>query len=408
MKPAYSEIPSFLASFAENQAINNVLPFWQASAFNADGELYGAVSQSGHADTLAPRGAILNARTLWSFSHAYEITGDSQYLNTARRLFKEFNKSFVDEEYGGVYWSISPDGNPLEAHKHVVVQAYSIFATSLYYQISQDTEALNLAQSLVSFTEKNFLRLDGTYLSQLSRNLEGHYDEQNALIETCNQLHMLEAMTQHIKSTQDMALAPHLEDLIDLFLLRIFPAQDHLALRFTQNWIASGQEKSYGHNFEAGYLVCLACELLADDIRLAKAQKHLLRLIDFTIEHCKHASGSYKYGRDIDGNEIDTMLWWPQTEASNALLLAAKLTQEARYTNELIELWQSIENHWVDHQHGEWFSELNFKLEPAGNSNKVDFWRCCYHTTRACFHLACGSQPVNKQTTPNQSTRSYA
>lgn len=399
MSSNYSEIPCFLAKFAEKQVINNVLPFWQARALSPNGGLYGAVSEHGDADKSAPVGAILFARTLWSFSHAYENTGNVDYLTTAKGLFSTFKNNFVDEQYGGVYWSTDADGSPLETHKHSVAQAYALFAVSLFYQISEDSDALKLAQHLTSFTQTYFLRLDGTYLSQLSRDLEGHYHEQNALIETCNQLHMLEAVTQYIKSTQDMALKAHLEELVDMFLLRIFPAQDHLALRFTQNWKPSGNETSYGHNFEAGYLVYLACETLGDDIRLAKVQNQLLRLVDFTVEHCKHASGSYKYGIDIKGSALKTLLWWPQTEASNALLLAAKLTHKQTYIDELKALWVAIEKHWIDHQHGEWFSALNFKLEPAGIKNKVDFWRCSYHTTRACFHFARENQKENIQST---------
>ena len=405
MKPTYSAIPSFLANFAENQITKHVLLFWRDSAINPNGGLFGAVSHTGVADVTAPQGAIMNARALWSFSQAYQHTADPQYLNSATHLFKAFSTNFVDQQYGGVYWSINADGTPLEDHKHTLAQAYGLFAASLYYQISQDSEALMVTQNLIAVTQAHFIRLDGTYLTQLSRSFEGPYDEANASIETCNQLHMLEAITQYIKSTQDTSLVPHLEDLIDLFLLRIFPAQNHLTLRFTQNWVISGEEVSYGHNFETGYLVCLACEVLGDEVRLAKAQKQLVRLVDYSIEHCKHSSGSYKFGIDKQGKEATTLLWWPQTEASNALIMAAKITNDDRYYDELITLWESINAHWVDNQQGEWFSELNLSLDPAGNTNKADFWRSCYHTTRACFHVARGNQNGMIQPPSNQSTR---
>jgi mannobiose 2-epimerase len=132
----------------------------------------------------------------------------------------------------------------------------------------------------------------------------------------------------------------------------------------------------------------MACESIEDSVRLEQAQQQLVRLVDYSIAHCKHPSGSYLFGLDKSGTDAKTMYWWTQTEASNALVAAAKITHDYRYYDELISLWESIQAHWIDHKQGEWFSELNTNLKPAGCTNKVDFWRCNYHTTRACFYVA--------------------
>ena len=58
---------------------DSVLPFWMDYAVAPDGGFYGTVLRNGTPVVDAPRGGVLNARILWSFSAAYRTFGDESY-----------------------------------------------------------------------------------------------------------------------------------------------------------------------------------------------------------------------------------------------------------------------------------------------------------------------------------------
>ena len=86
---------------------NNILRFWiDRMQDDEEGGFYGRIDNGHvlHAD--ADKGAILNARILWTFSAAYRVLRKPEYLAIADRAKRYFIDHFIDPEYGGVYWSL--------------------------------------------------------------------------------------------------------------------------------------------------------------------------------------------------------------------------------------------------------------------------------------------------------------
>ncbi|MDE6078251.1 MAG: N-acyl-D-glucosamine 2-epimerase, partial [Muribaculaceae bacterium] len=66
----------------------NILPYWMERMKDPRGGYFGR--RDGH-DTLvadAPKGAILHARILWTFSAAYNATRNPDYLTEARYAYE--------------------------------------------------------------------------------------------------------------------------------------------------------------------------------------------------------------------------------------------------------------------------------------------------------------------------------
>ena len=96
---------------------DSVLPFWMDYAVAPDGGFYGTVLRNGTPVVDAPRGGVLNARILWSFSAAYRTFGDESYLKLANKSQRYFIDTFIDKKNGGVYWLVNPDGEVVNAYK---------------------------------------------------------------------------------------------------------------------------------------------------------------------------------------------------------------------------------------------------------------------------------------------------
>ena len=83
----------------------NILPFWMKQVEDLEnGGFFGRITNDGIAVKDAPKGAVLNARILWTFSAAYNLTGRTEYLEYAQRAYTYFTKYFIDSKCGGVVW----------------------------------------------------------------------------------------------------------------------------------------------------------------------------------------------------------------------------------------------------------------------------------------------------------------
>ena len=110
----------------------NILTYW-LSLQDPAGGFYGEVLSDGTVLPDAPRGVILNARIMWAFAAAYRQLGRPDYLAAAVSAKDWFLAHFVDSENGGVYWSVTNAGKPLDDKKQLYAQGFAIYGLSELY-----------------------------------------------------------------------------------------------------------------------------------------------------------------------------------------------------------------------------------------------------------------------------------
>ena len=72
---------SLLKEEVKSNLVNNILPYWINNMADVkNGGFLGSISGMEVPDANSPKGAILNARILWTFSAAYRILKDPVYL----------------------------------------------------------------------------------------------------------------------------------------------------------------------------------------------------------------------------------------------------------------------------------------------------------------------------------------
>ena len=85
---------------------NNILPFWMNRMIDSEyGGFHGQITGNNQRVVHAPKGAILNARILWTFSAAYRLlrkAGISGNRSTQMPNVTLIDK-FYDQEFEGIY-----------------------------------------------------------------------------------------------------------------------------------------------------------------------------------------------------------------------------------------------------------------------------------------------------------------
>src|ERR1700744_359856 len=125
-----------------NEELARILSYWMKNTPDNDyGGFLGRIDGEDNVITDSPKGSVLNARILWSFSAAYNLNKNPEYLHYAERAYQYITDHFIDREYGGVYWTVDYKGDPLDTKKQVYASAFAIYGLSEYYRASGNEDA---------------------------------------------------------------------------------------------------------------------------------------------------------------------------------------------------------------------------------------------------------------------------
>ena len=98
---AQSHVDKVLKDEITSDLKENILSFWERYSVDSSGGFYGSLGRDGAPIADAPKGGVLNARILWTFSTAYRMYGDTAYRKLADRAQRYFIDHFIDSQYGG-------------------------------------------------------------------------------------------------------------------------------------------------------------------------------------------------------------------------------------------------------------------------------------------------------------------
>lgn len=403
----------------------NILRFWlDKMQDHENGGFYGRIDGQGVLHPEAEKGAILNARILWSFSAAYRVLGNPEYLEAATRAKDYLIEHFVDKEYGGIYWSVDYKGQPLDTKKQFYAIGFAIYGLSEYARATGDREALDYAIELYECVEEHsFDPQYNGYIEACTREWGKIADmrlsdfDANYPKSQNTHLHIIEPYTNLYRCLREMQAAEScnyvpvlgsvlpigvtvpletlarvegsLRNLIDIFTDKILnPETHHLDLFFEMDWTrGAGHLESYGHDIECSWLMHEAALVLGDQTVLKKVEK-IVREVAKASEKGLRTDGSMIHEANVDtGHADDDLHWWVQAENVVGWYNIYQYFGDEDALEKVFRCWEYIKTQLIDWEHGEWY----WSRHPDGSLNTTDdkagFWKCPYHNSRMCLEI---------------------
>jgi len=373
-----------------------ILPFWLTKMVDHEnGGFYGWATDDGKILNKANKGAVLNTRILWTFSAAYRLFGDEQYLEMAERSWEYIEKFFVDNKYGGIYWMLDYRGNPVQPKKQIYALAFAIYAFSEYYNATGNPRALDLAQELFKMIEKYSFDPDRNgyfeafnYDWKMLEDLRLSNKDANERKTLNTHLHVLEAYTRLASVYEDNLVKKRLVNLINLFIEQFINYQYyHLNMFFDDKWTVKSRLISYGHNVESSWLLMEAAEMTGSEILIEKCGSITCKLAETILNNAVAEDGSL-YNEVTEEKRLDDdRHWWPQAEAIVGFMNAYQHTGDEKYVTALLKLWDFIKRYFVHPEYGEWYFRIDKKYQPYHEEEFAGPWKGPYHNGRMCFEL---------------------
>lgn len=375
--------------------LENILSYWSKNAIDTQNDGFiGQIDNNENVIENAEKGSVLNARILWSFSSAYQITKNEEHKKIAQRAFDYLSKYFYDTEFGGLFWSINADKTPKDTKNQIYALAFAIYGLSEYYVISKDEKALSIAINLYLKVQKySYDPVNKGYLEAFTRDWQPIEDlrlsdkDANEKKTMNTHLHIVEAYANLFKVWKDKALQKDIIELLQTIEKHFINIKTgHLRLFFDENWIEKPDIISYGHDIEAAWLLLQCAEISEDVTLITNYKKHAVQMAEVTIEGLD-ADGGLWYEFDSEKNKlIAEKHWWVQAEALIGFYNAYEITQNEDYLDIVFKNWDFIKKHILDQQNGEWFWGVNRDYSLI-EKDKAGFWKCPYHNSRACSEL---------------------
>jgi mannobiose 2-epimerase len=380
----------------QQELTGNILPFWIKHAVDKiNGGFYGALTDNLIIHNEVPRSAIVCARILWTYAAAYQKLGDKQYLEMARWAYDYLTRVFLDQEFGGVYWTVNAAGQRVLDRKHHYAQAFAIYGLSEYYRATQTPHSLALAQTLFHLLEKHaFDPGCGGYIEGSSRSWKALADmrlsdrDLDCRKSMNTMLHILEAYTNLLRVWEEATLRKQHKALIETFLQHIVdPATGHFKLFFDDAWNSLSDNVSFGHDIEGSWLLFEAALVQGDPALLEKVRVVSVRIAEAVYASGLEPDGSLPYEAGPLGLVDSDKTWWVQAEAMLGFYNAYQLSGQVRFALASYRSWDYIQANLVDRTYGDWIKRLRRDGTPDHTNYKVGPWECPYHHARACFEM---------------------
>ena len=378
-----------------------ILPFWERLTDWELGGWYGYVDKDLRVFKAAHKGCILNSRILWTFATAARVLGDARCLDYARHALR-FMVRFEDHDRGGVYWSVTPEGFPLDKTKHTYCQAFAIYGLAAYMRAAGKDDPLYSTARERAFRlfrvieekcsdeggygeafEPDFTPVDNEKLSDNPKLMaRGEVAER-----TMNTLlHVLEAYAELYRAVPDERVRQAGVKCLERFLQVMYNQPERrLEVFYDKDYRSLLDMQSYGHDIEASWLMWDAAEALLPEEARAPYRDMCLTLAEAVCERAFTEHGMEN--EIVEGDVEHTRVWWVQAEAVLGFMNAFALTGDPVWQDRAARQWAYIQSTMVDpREAGEWFWSTDEHGAPT-DKPVVEEWKCPYHNGRMCLRL---------------------
>jgi mannose/cellobiose epimerase-like protein (N-acyl-D-glucosamine 2-epimerase family) len=305
--------PELTALFASVQQHfqDVIVSLWQGPGWNADMALPYEALDAGH-QPLPPQRyrAMACARQLYLFSSLIGQVPAAE--ERAAALFRSLQQHFHDAEHGGWFYSIDPQGAPLDQRKDLYTHAFILFACAHYWGKVREPLVESVLNATLEVLAQRFATGDGLYEASLERDWSSLDSGplQNPL------MHLAEAFLATLSVREDIAVQRALVELCTAMQMRFIDPQHSVLMEkplgAVDNWFEPG------HQFE-WYFLLESSPLL----RGSKLHVSLDRAFVLTEQlGVDPKTGAVAAMLGLDGSAKDaTQRIWAQAEYLRALTL---------------------------------------------------------------------------------------
>lgn len=355
-------------SFLEKHILDTVEFYANHTKDEINGGYFNTYLNDGTVSDSEIRPLLGTARLIYIYSSAAILTRSDKYRDLAKRGITFLEEIHRDKEYGGYYWEVK-GGKVEDNRKMAYGHAFALLAAASAYK-ADIAEAKPIIEHIYEILDQHFWREeDGLYVDEITADwsVTSPYRGQNA------NMHLCEAMMAAYEATGEGKYFERARQIAHSVMYKLLPQSgtellwEHYDEHWKIDWdYEKGNTKNefrpygfvVGHSIEWSKLLQLLDRHQPEEWLFPRAEALFRHATDKGVDR-KYGGIVFAISPDnktvIDNDKV----YWVQTEALGAAALFAARTDSEEYKEFYISLFDYCFTHFVDHQHGGWYQQLD-------------------------------------------------
>lgn len=374
------------ANYWKDQAINDILPFWSRYAMDCDSGAFTTNLDAdwGHVSDNNKYPSMIG-RHIFSYSAAYLLTGNEEYLDIAARTRDFLLEHAWDNENGGWYDVLNRDGTPSLKSKNMFIQTYALTGLAMYYFVTHDQEVLKYIEETDSLLEADLRdRVNDGYYNMAGNDWQIVDSNKSFASQVAPVSGYLIYM---YLATGDSAYSDRSQKIMDYVSDRMRDPESGWILEyFDKNWNELKPDPdiiNVGHNLEVAWML-LRLAMINDT---GKVPETALQLEDSLFAKAfKKETGLWltTLGRKDPCISDDFTYWWIQAYGNLYSLYSYRISGNKERLDQFIKSAGCWDRYFLDRLNGDTYTSV-YLTGAAKDSTKGNPYKTSYHSIEQCL-----------------------
>lgn len=380
--------------------VTDLMTFWENSNIDeTNGGYYTYVNRTGSLTSNHNKWPRIVSREIYGFTRAFQLTGDTHWLDLARHGVDWMLTIAMDPVHGGFYSTLDEKGKVLSDERTLFNLAYSLNGLAAYYEVTHDPEVgAVLEDSFATFEALAWDSSRGGYYNELTSDMASVKDSRKSFN---SQVDMASAwLLDYYGATGRLDVKERL-DAIGLNVVShvIDPdGKGWIGEMFDEDWtylpdqVPYGTDRSIcGHNLKTVWVLGRLNLISGSSLLLGSAED----LLDLALDVCRDKtlggiydqvdrSTSTVVGYDGNPSNADQKPWWQQEQGIFASLLMEQLLGKSFYGKVHDATVQFYLRYFPDPEYGEVFATVYGDGRPK-DVTKGNDTKGAYHSTETAW-----------------------
>ena len=364
--------------------------FWLQYGIDAqNGGIYTCLARDGTLFS-SDKSVWMQGRCAWTYARLCKVYGVKAEWAAASKSCLDFMEQHCINHAAGdrMYFTVTADGKPLRQRRYCFSEGFYALGNAEYYGITGDTEYLNRARRAYQLVyDLNHGKPDPTGLGPktIPETRTGR-----ALADPMIFLNMTSVMRRVDPQRQKLYDDYAKECVQDILTYHHKPALhctlETVGMQGEfMGQITAGRVVNPGHDIECSWFLMEEANYRGDAALHQKAED----IFNFAVQGgWDNEYGGLLYFIDCKGlppeaYEHDMQLWWPHNELLIASLMAYRDTKNGAYLAWFRKAVDYCKDHFADPQYGEWFGYLRRDGYPTQPPCKGSTFKGPFHVPRS-------------------------
>jgi len=393
--------------------VDSCAAFWENSwdAGGSRGGFFSMVNKDGSVQNTT-KYMITQSRNAYGYVRAYQMTGNSAYLERAHEALLWMVNHAWDETNGGWYRELTYLGEPQNTteNRTAFYQHYALLGIAAYVEATQDS-------LMWEWLIKGYQHLEDHFWDD-REGYEGYYNYTNYTGGSPQNKSFnatVDAVTTHLllleRMTGDPVYRNKLLEVGDQMVSHLVGSMDGCVIGFPEeydsNWNVNEDDTMtlMGHVLKTGWCLARIGQVTGETSWVDEAEVAVLDVLE-NGGYDHENGGPYKDFDWEDGSEYiwdsqygaGVKAWWQMEQAITAGLQLYHLTGDDAYLEVADETLDFFMRYFVDHDYGEVYADRTREGAIAWNENKGSDGKAGYHSIETGYYTYLyGSLMVNDE-----------